>query len=434
MSGFALPASLKYVIDDVIPARNIDLLYRILAIVGVAVTMQAVTSFILTRMLSVQAQGLIAELRKKVQRHVLHLPLGYFDNVKSGEVVSRVMTDVEGVRNLVGTGLVHLVGGVLTSVVALVLLVNIDPKLTGIALVPMILFAVISMKAFKKIRPIFRERGKIQARVTGRLVESLGGIRVVKGFGAEETEKRAFGKGVDELFDNVKTTLTTSSFVTSLATLLIGIASVAIIGVGSTFIHQGSLSTGDLFTFFALLAYLVMPIVQMSNIGTQITEAFAGLDRTEEILGMEREGEEKERTHVFGPIRGEIRFEGVSFGYTDDREVLHDIDMVAPPGTVTAFVGSSGSEKTTRPARPPPSSHRSGGWSASTGRTSRSRSSPATGSSWGWCCRTTSSSRGRYGRTSSSPDRTPPKRISSTRWTRRTSGSSRRSTRMGWTR
>ena len=347
LSGLVLPTTTMWVIDDVIPNKDSELLVTILIIVGAAVAVQATTSFVITRMLSVQAQHLIAELRKKVQRHVLHLPVGYYDSVKSGELVSRIMSDVEGVRNLVGTGLVQMVGGLLTAAVALVLLIGIDLKLTGVALIPLILFSAISMTAFSKIRPIFRERGKINARVTGRLVESLAGIRVIKGFNAEENEEQAFAEGVEDLFANVRRTMTTTSLVTSLATLLLGVASVSIMGVGVTLILNGSLTIGEFFAFTFYLAFLVTPIIQMSNIGTQITEAFAGLDRTEEILGLEREGEEKDRTHVFGPIEGEIRFENVSFGYSDDKEVLHDVDMVAPSGTMTAFVGSSGSGKTT---------------------------------------------------------------------------------------
>ena len=347
VSAMVLPTSTKFLIDDVIPNRDTELLRRILWIVGAAVTVQAVTSFVLTRMLSVQAQYLITELRRKVQQHVLHLPVGYFDRVKSGDLVSRVMRDVEGVRNLVGTGLVQLVGGLIVAAIALVLLIRIDPKLTAIALVPLVLFSLISMAAFKKIRPIFRERGKIMARVTGRLVESFGGIRVVKGFNAEETEKEVFSEGVEELFDNVRRTMTTTAAVTSLATLLMGVASVSIMGVGVGLIIDDALTVGEFFAFTFYLAFLVTPIVQMSNIGTQMTEAFAGLDRTEELLNVEREGEEPGRTHEFGPIEGEIRFEGVSFGYSDDTDVLHEVDMVAAPGTVTAFVGSSGSGKTT---------------------------------------------------------------------------------------
>ncbi|MCZ6603128.1 MAG: ABC transporter ATP-binding protein, partial [Planctomycetota bacterium] len=263
------------------------------------------------------------------------------------ELVSRIMSDVEGVRNLVGTGLVHLVGGFLTAAIALILLIRIDLKLTGVAIIPLIFFAGISLFAFKKIRPIFRERGKINARVTGRLVESLAGIRVIKGFNAEENEEKAFAEGIDEIFNNVRRTMTTTSLVTSLATLLMGAASVSIMGVGVTQIIDGALTVGEFFAFTFYLAFLVTPIIQMSNIGTQITEAFAGLDRTEEILNLEREGEEKERTHVFGTLEGEIRFENVSFSYASGKEVLHEVDMIAPAGTVTAFVGSSGSGKTT---------------------------------------------------------------------------------------
>jgi subfamily B ATP-binding cassette protein MsbA len=345
LCGLVLPGATKYLIDDVVGKRNADLLTTVLVVVGAAVAVQAVTSFLLTRLLSVEAQHLIAELRARVQRHVIHLPVRYFESTKSGVMVSRIMSDVEGVRNLVGTGLVQLVGGVLTAAVALVILLRIDTTMTAVALVPLVLFALISMKAFRYIRPIFRKRSAIRAEVTGRLTEAIGGIRVIKGFHAEEREKQVFRDGVLRLFANVKKTLTTTSFVTSAATLLLGITSVAIMGLGGRRILGGELTVGEFFAFTLYLGFLVSPIVQMSRIGTQITEAFAGLDRMDELLSEPREG--GGRTHRLERVEGEIVFERVGFAYDEGTEVLHDIDLRAAPGTVTALVGSSGSGKST---------------------------------------------------------------------------------------
>jgi subfamily B ATP-binding cassette protein MsbA len=257
------------------------------------------------------------------------------------------MTDVEGVRNLVGTGLVQLFGGILTSVIAFGILIYINPMMTLFAVLPLLVFGVISLKAFAYIRPIFRKRGAINAEVTGRLTESLGGIRVIKGFNAETQEISVFQKGVDRLFQNVKKSLTTTSLITSAATLLLGITSVLIMGVGGNLIMQDKMSVGDLFAFTLYLGFLIAPIVQMSNIGSQITEAFAGLDRMEEILSLEKEGNESDRIQSLEKIEGNISFENVSFSYEEGKEILHNISFKAPAGSVTALVGTSGSGKTT---------------------------------------------------------------------------------------
>ncbi len=347
LSGLILPGSTKYLVDEVIAKSNLDLLYVILSAVGAAVTVQAVTSFFLTKLLSVEAQHLIAQLRVQVQKQVIHLPINFFDNHKSGELVSRIMSDVEGVRNLVGTGLVQLFGGVLTSIVALVILMNINAEMTLYAIVPMIIFALISIKAFSYIRPIFRKRSIINAEVTGRLTESLGGIRVIKGFHAEPQEVKVFEAGVMRLFNNVKKSLTSTSLITSSATLLLGIASIAIMGVGGHKIVGGEMTVGDFFAFTLYLGFMVAPIIQMSNIGSQITEAFAGLDRTEEILNLSREDDSEQRTIVLPDIVGKVVFEHVSFAYDEGKEVIQGISFEAPPGSITALVGSSGSGKTT---------------------------------------------------------------------------------------
>ncbi|MBL1214729.1 MAG: ABC transporter ATP-binding protein [Ignavibacteriae bacterium] len=347
LSGLVLPGASKYLIDEVINKSNLEMLYTLLAVVAGAVLVQSVTSYSLTRLLSVEAQHLISILRATVQKHIIYLPIKYFDNTKSGELVSRIMRDVEGVRNLVGTGLVQLFGGVLTAIVAFVLLIRINPTMTIYVMVPLIIFGLISLKAFAFIRPIFRERGKINADVQGRLTESLNGIRVIKGFNAETYEIAEFEKGVDRIFQNVKKSLTSTSLVTSSATLLLGFASVAIMGIGATLIINGEMTIGDFFAFTLYLGFLIAPIVQMSNIGSQITEAFAGLDRTEEILNSAIEGDEPERVNRLTDLKGNIKFENVNFSYEKGKQVLHDINLTAEAGSVTALVGTSGSGKTT---------------------------------------------------------------------------------------
>lgn len=347
LSGLVLPFSTKYLVDDVIAQGNTDLLYKLLGLLAGAIVIQSITSFLLTMMLSVEAQRLIATLRAQVQRHVLQLPVRIFDNTKSGELVSRIMDDVEGVRNLVGTGLVQLVGGTITAVVALVLLIRIDVMMTLLAIGPLVAFAVVSTRAFKTLRPAFRDRGAIRAEVMGRLTEALGGIRVIKGFHALDKEAEIFEKGVLRIFENVKATLTTTASVTSLGTFFIGSASVLIMGYGGLLIIQDQLTLGELFSFTLFLGFLIAPIMQMANIGTQMTEAFAGLDRTADLLSWPREDDDPRRTVEMPPIDGHIVFEDVHFAYDEDKPVLRGISFDAPPGTVVALVGSSGSGKTT---------------------------------------------------------------------------------------
>ncbi len=347
MASLILPGASKYLMDDVIVNKDMHMLKLLLLAVTGAIVVQAVTSFLLTKLLSVEAQRLISQLRVKVQKQVLHLPIRFFDNSKSGELVSRIMTDVEGVRNLVGTGLVQLIGGILTSVVSLFLLIKISPLMTVYVLIPVAIFGVVSLKAFSFIRPIFRERGKINADVTGRLTETLNGIRVIKGFNAEEQEIASFDQGVFRLFENVRKSLTSTSLITSSATLLLGLASTGIMGIGGYMIMNNELTIGDFLSFTLYLGFMIAPIVQMSNIGSQLTEAFAGLDRTEELMNMELEGSEEDRNIVLEKIDGDIIFEDVSFQYDEGKEVLHHISFTAKPGSVTALVGSSGSGKTT---------------------------------------------------------------------------------------
>ncbi|HET9487509.1 MAG TPA: ABC transporter ATP-binding protein [Chryseosolibacter sp.] len=347
LAGLVLPGATKYLMDDVIVHKDLQMLkYLLIAVVG-AIIIQAVTSFLLTKILSVEAQRLISILRAQVQKKILRLPVRFFDNSKSGALVSRIMNDVEGVRNLVGTGLVQLVGGLLTSVISLILLIRISPLMTLYVLVPVAVFGLISIKAFAYIRPIFRERGVINAEVTGRLTETLNGIRVIKGFNAEEQEIRIFEGGVEKLFLNVRKSLTSTSLVTSSATFLLGLASTGIMGIGSYMIMEGDLTFGDFLSFTLYLGFMIAPIVQMSNIGSQLTEAFAGLDRTEEIMNMNPEDDGTVRTLHIGNIEGNIAFKDVTFAYEEGKNVINSINFIAPAGSVTALVGTSGSGKST---------------------------------------------------------------------------------------
>lgn len=346
-ASFVAPMSLKYLMDDIIPNKDLEFLKLLVGIVILAILVQSVTSFLLTRILSVQAQFMISELRAQVQRKILSLPIRFFDNTKAGELVSRIMTDVEGVRNLIGTGLVQLVGGTITAVVSLVLLLNISVSMTVFALIPLAIFAVIALKAFKIIRPIFRNRGKINAEVTGRLTETLGGIRVIKGFNAELQEQLIFEEGVSRLFQNVRKSLTATALMTSSATFLLGVATTGIMGLGGYKIMIDELTVGEFLTFTFLLGLMIAPIVQMSNIGSQLTEALAGLDRTEELMHLEAEASEKQRVLDLEDVRGDISFENVSFAYEEGNEVIQNVSFRVPKGTVVALVGSSGSGKST---------------------------------------------------------------------------------------
>ena len=347
LSGLVLPYASKNLIDEVIPSKDIEALTYLLIVVCIALLFQSVSSFSLTRLLSVEAQHLISILRASVQQKLLKLPISFFDNNKSGAWVSRVMTDVEGVRNLVGTGLVQLFGGSITAIISLVILIKINGQMTLFVLVPVLIFAVIALKAFGYIRPIFRARGKINAEVTGRLTETLNGIRVIKGFNAEDQEKDVFEKGVEELYQNVKKSLTATALMTSSSTFLLGLASAGIMGMGGYFIMNNTMTYGEFVSFTLFLGFMIAPIVQMSNIGSQLTEAFAGLDRTQELMRIPEENNLEIRTLKLNQIEGNVSFKNISFSYDDKTEVLHDISFEAPKGSVTALVGSSGSGKST---------------------------------------------------------------------------------------
>ncbi|WP_199880218.1 ABC transporter ATP-binding protein [Flammeovirga pacifica] len=348
LCGLVLPGASKYLMDDVVVNKDFEMLKTIVIVVISSIFVQAISSFLLTRLLSVEAQHLIAQLRAKVQKHVISLPISYFDNTKSGVLVSRIMSDVEGVRNLVGTGLVQLIGGTITAVISFVLLVNISVSMTFFVLVPISVFGVISLKAFQFIRPIFRKRGKIKAEVTGRLTESLNGVRIIKGFNAEEQENKIFEAGVDRLYRNVKKSLTSTAIMTSSSTFLLGVASTGIMGIGGYKIIQGELTVGDFLAFTLYLGFMIAPIVQMSNIGSQLTEAFAGLDRTEELMNLSGENDDPLRKEAVPQnIQGDLQLKDVQFEYEEDKGVLHDINFEAKSGSITALVGSSGSGKTT---------------------------------------------------------------------------------------
>lgn len=341
-SGLVTPIIMKTFVNDAL-GKDMELTIQIVGIVIFSILINSLTSYLLTRLIGVEAQHLIAELRTKVQKKVLTLPINYFDNNKSGALVSRIMTDVEGVRNLVGTGFVQLIGGIMASLAAFTYLITISFKLTIFVLLPMALFALIALKAFGYIRPIFRERGRKSAEVSGRLTESLNGIRVIKGFGAEAQELSIFSKGVDEIFQLVKKSMTAQALMASSGVLMIGLASAGVMGIGS---YLG-LDNGEFISYTAMIAFLVAPIIQIGNIGSQFTEAFAGLDRTEEIMSMSPEEDESIRNIELDSINGEVIFKDVSFSYLEDSEVIHNISFEAKKGSMTALVGTSGSGKST---------------------------------------------------------------------------------------
>lgn len=347
LSSIVLPYSVKPIIDDVIGNGDLSKLKLILAGVAASILVSAIISYALTMLLSVEAQHLISVLRADVQKHLLRLPTRFYDNQQTGKLVSRVMTDVEGVRNLVGTGFLQLVGGVLMAVICLFFLINISWQLTLFTLIPLSLFGIISMKAFGRIRPIFRQRGEINAEVTGRLTQTFGGIRVIKGFNAARQEALVFEKGVERIFQNVKSSLTTTSFVTSTGSFLFGVALVGILGIGGYMLTENTLTPGELTQFAFFLGFLIAPIFQMSNIGSQLTEAFAGLDRTEELMNTAVEDDDAIRTIKIDHIKGDIEFKDVCFSYEEGKEVLKDVTFSAPAGSVTALVGTSGSGKST---------------------------------------------------------------------------------------
>jgi ABC-type multidrug transport system fused ATPase/permease subunit len=347
VSGLVLPASTKFFVDDILGKHHTERLFPLIAAILAATALQGITGFWLTQLLSKSAQRLIAELRCKMEQHVARLSVTFFDSNKSGQLVSRIMNDVEGVRNLVGTGLVEFIGGLLTSVLAFFFLLRLSPLMTVLTAAIVVVYSVVLQRAFQTLRPIFRERGKITAEVTGRLTETLGGIRVVKGYHAEAREDAVFQKGADRILANVLQSLTGVSVLSLSATVLLGVVGALIMYVGGRQILNGSLTTGGYVSFMMFLGFLVAPVFQMVGIGTQLTEAVAGLERTREILNEAREDQDPHRIVALGPIHGHVEFERVSFEYETGKPVLHDVTFDAEPGTVTALVGSSGSGKST---------------------------------------------------------------------------------------
>ncbi len=347
LAGFVLPASTKYLVDDVIGKHHYAMLKPLVLAVLAATAVQAGTSYALTQILSKSAQRMITELRRKVQSHVGRLPVAYYDANKTGVLVSRIMTDVEGIRNLVGTGLIEFLGGLLAGAIAFILLLRISVFLTAVAVGMLALYMLFLRRRFKTIRPIFRERSKINAEVTGRLTESLGGVRVVKGYHAEEREAAVFAGGVQRLLDNIVSALTAISLMSLATTLMLGVVGALIMYLGARQIEAGALTLGGFVTFTAFLAFLVAPVFQVVGIGTQLTEAAAGLDRTREVLREAPEDTDPERTVTLGTLRGDIVFDRVSFAYDPGKPVLHEVTFESHPDTVTALVGSSGSGKST---------------------------------------------------------------------------------------
>ena len=349
VAGLVLPYTSKTLLDKVLSTQHPhpDLLPKIIALVFSAMVVQAITSFSLTQLLSKAGQRLIAEMRRQVQRHVGLLSVAYYDENRTGTLVSRIMTDVEGVRNLVGTGLVEFVGGMLTAVLSFLYLLHLSPTVTLTVFTVLGAFVFVLQYGFKQIRPIFRERGKINAEVTGRLTESLGGVRVIKGYHAEEREASVFSAGVDRLLDNVMKSLTMTSSLGAASTTVLGLVSSLVMWFGGHRVLANTWTIGDYFSYNMFLAFMVAPVFQMVNIGTQLTEAFAGLDRTNEIMSELEENQMPERTVKMPPIHGTVLFENVEFAYEPEKPVLHGISFLAEPGTVTALVGSSGSGKST---------------------------------------------------------------------------------------
>ena len=347
VAALVLPYSSRFLIDTVINKHHMDKLRPLVLFVLAATLVQGVTSFSLTQSLSKAAQRLITELRQQVQAHISRLPVAFYDTNKTGSLVSRIMSDVEGVRNLLGTGLVDFAGGLVTSGIALILLLRTSPQMTLIAVGSFVCFGIALNKAFATIRPIFRERGKINAEVTGRLTESLGGVRVIKGYHAEQREEAVFATGVRRLLDNVMRTLTATSVMSLSASVLLGCVGAVTMYVGAHQIASGTLTVGGFVSYTLLLGFLVAPIMQIVSIGTQLTEALAGLERTQEIMRERPEDQNPNRSVALPDIVGQIEFETVSFTYDGIHDVLRDISFRADPGTVTALVGSSGSGKST---------------------------------------------------------------------------------------
>ncbi len=347
LAGLVLPGTSKYLVDEVLGKGRTELLGTLAIAAAVATVIQAISSFALSQVISVAAQRAITQMRRRVERQVVRLPIRFFDSTQTGILISRIMTDAEGIRNLIGTGVVQLAGGVLTSALALGVLLWLSWKLTLFIVLLLAVFGGALALAFMRLRPIFRERGEINARVTGRLGETLGGIRVVKAYGTEKREDRVFARGAHGLFRNVARTITGTSAVTAFATVVIGAVGVLMIVVGGRSILAGEMTLGDLVMYIFFTGLLAAPVIQMASIGTQISEAFAGLDRIHELMEMRTEADEDATADPVEAIRGDVDFQGVWFEYDEGQPVLRDVSFLAPAGSTTALVGSSGSGKST---------------------------------------------------------------------------------------
>ena len=347
LAGLVLPATSKFLIDEVIGKQRADLLMPLALAAGAATVIQALSGFTLSQLLGVAAQRAINDMRRTVQAHVTRLPVRFFDSTKSGALISRIMTDPEGIRNLVGNGLVQLIGGLVTAALALAVLIYLNWHLTVVTIVVLLLFGGMMAFAFARLRPIFRERGKINAEVTGRLGESLSGIRVVKAYTAERSEQLVFTRNAHRLFRNVAKTITSISGVESFATLIIGVVGVVMMVIGGRAILAGTMTLGDWVMYVFFTGLVAAPLIQIASIGTQITEALAGLDRIHELRGLSTEREEDENRAALPQIRGDIEFQDVTFAYDAGKDVLKHVSFRAPAGSTTALVGSSGSGKST---------------------------------------------------------------------------------------
>ncbi|HEU4635211.1 MAG TPA: ABC transporter ATP-binding protein [Edaphobacter sp.] len=346
-SGLVLPASTRYLIDNVMAKHMLSQLPIIIGVVVAATAVQGVTSYTLTQLLSKEGQRLIAELRIKAQQHVGRLPVSFYDANRTGALVARIMSDVEGVRNLIGTGIVDFLGGLLTALFAFGYLIHLSVQMTIVTFIILVIFGLILQRAFKTIRPIFRERSRINSEVTGRLTESLGGVRVIKGYHAEESEANVFAFGAHRLLANVISSLTAQSLMSLASTMVLGVVGALVMYLGAHQVVAGRLTTGGYVTYVMFLAFMIAPIVQLVSIGTQLTEAAAGLDRTADLLSEQTEDADPGRVKTLGPIHGEVTFRDVTFAYEAGKPVLHGISFEAHPGTATALVGSSGSGKST---------------------------------------------------------------------------------------
>ncbi len=347
LAGMVLPASTKYIGDDIFTGKNYGLIKWVALAIGISTLIQGVTSFALSQILGVAAQLAITNMRMRVQKHIERLPISYFDSTQSGQLISRIMNDAEGIRNLVGTGLGQILGGVVTAAIAIGVLFYLNWQLTLATIVVLLIFGGALMYAFKILRPIFRERGEISAEVTGRLGESLGGIRIVKAYTAEKREELSFARGAHKLFRNIAKTVTGVSAISSFSSVVIGAVAVVMIVIGGNAVQAGTMTLGDFLMYISFTFLLALPVIELTSVGTQITEALAGLDRIREVMAMTTEDDEDVNREPIPHIEGKIDFESVEFEYDAGVPVLKGVEFHSAAGTTTALVGSSGSGKST---------------------------------------------------------------------------------------